>query len=71
VFRTGTAYIKIGFLLNYHGVADAFRVSDVWFGEVAELYSADGTPGATKDVIITAGQNVTLHFKNGLFVGSD
>jgi hypothetical protein len=33
--------------------------------------SSDGTLGATKDVIITAGQNVTLHFKNGLFVGSD
>lgn len=31
----------------------------------------DGTPGATGDVTITASQTVTLHFKNGLFVGSD
>jgi hypothetical protein len=31
----------------------------------------DGTPGATGDVTITASPTVTLHFKNGLFVGSD
>lgn len=63
-YYAGTAYVKLLFLINYHGAADNnVRWSDLWLGEAThhlyELQLKNGTQGANKVMVSDANGNAT------------
>lgn len=63
-YYAGTAYVKLLFLFNYHGVADNnVRWSDLWFGEAThrlyELQLKNGTQAVNKLMVSDASGNGT------------